>query len=294
MYVNSRSLEYGFMNSVLTRLPLDIDTLRQSAQFIEVQIHDALRKRFDDIRQSAILPDAFGGYVTLHGEGETDGKRKILFSSANSIERRHYLSNCVILYQKVIDHFDNKVRRLILHPDSVSSMKPRQTQLEVLATSLVEMHDGLSKNIQICIEPRGGDRQRKVLRTELKDIQILGNHLSSLGASKRIGLCVDLAQVVIVHGDDNNNENSSTKFLRQLKSTSDLPILEWHLSDVAINQNRVAVEVGRGRINWIKMLPLVLGCCKSILIETIGGTKVFERSRSYLESMVNRRNEILL
>jgi hypothetical protein len=290
-------VEYGFMSSQLTRLPSDVNTLNGSADFIEIQIHDSLREQFDDVKHLAVLPDTFDGYITSHGEGETDGKRRILFSSSNDTERRQYVSNCIILYQKVIDHFDNKVRRLILHPDSISSKVPRQTQLEALARSLVEMHDRLSEHIQICIEPRGGDRQRKVLRTEFEDIQILCGHLSSLGASRRIGLCVDLAQAIIVHGDDddNNNDKGTIKFLRQINETSGLHILEWHLSDVAINQNRVAVEVGRGRINWAKLVPLVIGFCKSILIETLGGTKVFKRSRSYLESMsVNPTNEILL
>jgi hypothetical protein len=240
--------EYGFMNSLVTRLPLDIDALHKSADFIEIQIHDRLHEQFDKVKHLAILPDTFSGYITLHGEGETDGKKRILFSSSNDTERRQYVSNCVILYQKVIDHFHDRVRRLILHPDSIHSKEPREIQLATLATSLVEIYDRLPKNIQICIEPRGGDRQKKVLRTELEDIRFLYKHLSSLGASKRIGLCVDIAQVVIVHGEENgeNNDNDTTKkFLRQLTGTSGMPILEWHLSDVATNQNRVAVEVGR-------------------------------------------------
>ncbi len=252
----------------MTRLPLDVNALNDSADFVEVQIHDSLSEQFDDIKHLAILSDTFSGYITLHGEGETDGKRKILFSSANSTDRHHYVSNCAILYQKVIDHFHDKTRRLILHPDSLNSREPRETQLGTLATSLVEMHHRLPKDIQICIEPRGGDRQKKVLRTELEDIRFLYEHLSSLGASKGIGLCVDLAQVVIVHGeedednDGNDNVNGDIKFLRQLTQTSGLPILEWHLSDVATNRNRVAVEVGMGRINWLKMLPLVLTLVK--------------------------------
>lgn len=116
-------------------------------------------------------------------------------------------------------------------------------------------------------------------------------HLSSLGGTQGIGLCIDLAQVIIVHGTEGNAIN----FLNQLRESFDMPILEWHLSDVAINQNRVAVEVGKGRINWTKLLPSVVSCCRSILIETLGGTKVFQRSRAHLESLVNNSsNEILL
>lgn len=292
MYRSGEPVEYGFMSSKLTRLPLDVDALHYSDHFIELQIHDSLHEQFDNIKHLAVLPETFTGYITLHGEGETDGKRKILFSSANSVERLQYVSDCVILYQKVIDHFYNKTRRLILHPDSISKREPRGTQLQALAASLVEMHDRLPKKIQICIEPRGGDRQKKVLRTQLEDIQILHEHLSSLGASKKIGLCVDLAQVAIVHGSD--VDNGASKFLEQLKLSQGLSILEWHLSDVAINENRVGVEVGKGRINWIKLLPSVVSCCRSILIETLGGTKVFQRSRAHLESLVNTSNEILL
>ena len=107
---------------------------------LEVQIHDRLREQFDDIKHLAVLPDTFSGYITLHGEGETDGKRKILFSSANGPARRHYVSNCVIFYQKVIDHFHDRVRRLILHPDSIHSKEPRKTH-SYFTTSLVEIYD---------------------------------------------------------------------------------------------------------------------------------------------------------
>jgi sugar phosphate isomerase/epimerase len=192
----------------------------------------------------------------------------------------------VALYRRVIDHFQDRVRRLVLHPDSVDRKVAREAQIQLLAASVAEIKDRLPE-LQVCIEPRGGDRQNKVLRLELQDILNLKKHLCAIGAFEQIGLCIDLAQAVIVHG------NARTiKFLDELNST-DFQILELHLSDVGLDQNRVAVEVGKGRIDWPKLFPSALNCCKAVLIETLGGIKVFQRSQAYLHTLVNNA-EILL
>lgn len=280
------SLEYGFMNTRLESLEDDILALEDSAGFLEVQIHDKLLGPFSRIGTKVNFPDSFSGYVTLHGEGETDGRRRIQFCSPDNSERQRYISNCLTLYETVIDHLKGEVRRVILHPDSLASRTQKQAQIQLLAASLADLQDKLSK-VQVCIEPRGGFRQKKVLQSDMKDILSLGNHLSSLGASNRIGLCIDLAQSVIVHG----NQGTVT-FLDNLRSIN-LRVQELHLSDVAVGQNRVAAEVGKGRVDWANILPAALKCCKAILIETLGGVKVFRRSKGYLQDLVNP-NEILL
>ena len=37
---------------------------------------------------------------------------------------------------------------------------------------------------------------------------------------------------------------------------------------------------------WKLILPLILQHCNEFLIETLGGVKVFQRSKAYLESLV--------
>lgn len=139
-------------------------------------------------------------------------------------------------------------------------------------------------DLQVCIEPRGGDLQRKVLRPEIEDIRILQEKLNSNGINK-IGLCLDIAQLFIVHGN-----NGIVLFLDEIRSLQ-LPVKEFHISDVYHNNkkvtNRVAMEVGTGSIDWQLILPLLLQHCNELLIETLGGIKVYQRSRSFLESLVN-------
>jgi hypothetical protein len=57
------------------------------ASFIELQVPDKFRNRID-------IPDplkpfgGFHGYLTIHGEGETDGVKKIHFSSQDKKEEK--------------------------------------------------------------------------------------------------------------------------------------------------------------------------------------------------------------
>jgi len=112
------------------------------------------------------------GNISLHGEGETDGKKRIQFSSPNETERRRYILESVSLYSLVLESFDiNRVQRIILHPDTFSHKVSRKKQIASLVTSLLEIRDKLKHTFEyVCIEPRGGDRQKKVLRVEIEDI----------------------------------------------------------------------------------------------------------------------------
>ena len=44
------------------------------------------------------------------------------------------------------------------------------------------------------------------------------------------------------------------------------------------------MEVGTDSIDWRLILPPLLEHCSELLIETLGGIKVFQRSKSFLES----------
>lgn len=76
---------------------------------------------------------------------------------------------------------DHKVSRLVLHPDTLTIKTDRDTQIEMLACSLSEMAEKINGIDFICIEPRGGDKQRKVLRANIWDLQTLQDYLSSFG-----------------------------------------------------------------------------------------------------------------
>ena len=68
-----------------------------------------------------------------------------------------------------------------------------------------------------------------------------------------------------------------------------LPVKEFHLSDVLQSQklkSKVAMQIGSGAIDWKLLLPLVLQHCNELLIETIGGIKVFQQSIRFVESLV--------
>lgn len=149
----------------------------------------------------------------------------------------------------------------------------------------MEPRDCLEDIECVCIEPRGGDSQRKVLRANIEDIRLLEEYLSTNGI--HVGLCIDVAQLFVVHGNE-----GTARVLQDLKSIR-LSIKEFHISDVRQTQkvtNRIAMEVGTGQINWKLILPLLLEHCNNFLIETLGGMKVFQRSKAYLESLLMANN----
>ena len=169
----------------------------KSIQFLELQVRDNLKHRLYAIHDLGVS-NTFGGYVTLHGEGETDGKRKIVFCSHDESTRKNYVTECVNLYSTILTKTDKyNVERIILHPDTLTSKIGRTQQLELLAKSLSELSDRIGSRVLICIEPRGGDRQGKVLRNHLQDIEILQQMLKMLG-EKRVGLCIDIAIFMIL------------------------------------------------------------------------------------------------
>lgn len=274
------SPNFGLMGPSLLRT--NVLSELNSVQFLELQVHDNLKHKLDAI-PALDVSTTFGGHVTLHGEGETDGKHRISFCSNDESTRKNYITECVNLYSNILTRTDkHDVKRIILHPDTLVSKIGRLKQLELLAKSLSELGDRIGNRVVICIEPRGGDRQGKVLRNHIQDIEILQQMLGMLG-EKRVGFCIDIAQLFIVHGN-----TGIVNFLKKLE-TIQLPIKEFHLSDVFRSKyvkNRVAMEIGTGSIDWRLLLPFILGHCNELLIETLGGTKVFQRSKEFLISVI--------
>jgi hypothetical protein len=87
----------------------------------------------------------------------------------------------------------------------------------------------------------------------------------------------------VVYGNE-----GTAQFLKDLSSIR-ISIKEFHISDVLQNakvKNRVAMEVGNGSIDWKLILPLILQHCNELLIETLGGVKVFLRSKKFLDSLM--------
>ncbi|HKG87290.1 MAG TPA: TIM barrel protein [Nitrososphaeraceae archaeon] len=245
-----------------------------NTQFIELQVHDKLKDRWNDLKDDIKVAESFKGFLTIHGEGENDGRKRILFSAESGI-RRQYVKSCAQIYSAVLHHLnENEVKRVIVHPDTIDRKRNRLEQIAALSESLVNLYDDLlHDNVEICIEPRGCDRHKKVLRAEIADLEILDEFLHKFGCEK-IGLCIDIAQLFICKGNE-----GTIFFLSKLNKN----IREFHISD-AVN-GRIGVEIGIGLIDWSNIIPLMINFCEHFLIETIGGLKVFDRSLRYLDKI---------
>jgi hypothetical protein len=269
------------MSSSFNRVKDDVALIAEQCSFIELQLHDNIMEKIDTDKPIHI-PE-YSGYFTFHGEGETDGKKRIKFCSPDNHERSTYIEHCINLYNRLLECLPNyKVSRLILHPDTLNKRSERNAQIDLLAYSLSELTDKINGIDSICIEPRGGSSQGKVLRLEIEDVNSLGNTISSLGI-RNVGLCIDIAQLHTVHGT-----NGALQFLKSLKSIK-VPVKELHLSDLLQTtkvKNRVAMEIGTGSIDWKLILPLILQHCNDLLIETLGGVRVFQRSKMFLDSLM--------
>jgi hypothetical protein len=279
------NVRFGYMGTSLKRTIEDLEAKNFQPYFAEFQVHDELLSNIGPLC-NIVQPSRYRGHFTIHGEGETDGKKKIKFSSTDRRERERYINECIGLYSFVLTRLSpHRILRVILHPDTLSKRVSRSEQLSLLAMSLTEVAEKLNGIDGICIEPRGGERQNKVLRADLDDIKILQGFLdaNSIG---NIGLCIDVAQLFVVYGNE-----GTAQFLKDL-SLINMPVKEFHISDVLQNtniKNRVAMEVGTGSIDWKLILPLTLQHCNDLLIETLGGVKVFIRSKKFLDSLLNGR-----
>lgn len=271
-------VRYGYMSTQLDRLAHEAFDVASDASFIEIQLHD--QHGDSVVSHIGALAYSYHGYVTIHCEGETDGKRRLRFASPDAVQRDAYLRESLNLVAGAIHRIMPwPTRRVILHPDTMWRGAPRQYLIEALAQSIEGVRNAIP-GVDVCIEPRGGDRQRKVLRLDIGDLETLCENLDS---SAGIGLCIDLAQLFLTKGTQ-----GMVQFLQDLPGVG-LPIKEIHASDVqgSGSNPRVAMEIGKGEIDWPLVLPVLLERNKDILIETLGGVPVFRRSKSYIEEMLH-------
>src|SRR5690242_3225996 len=126
---------FGYMSSSLMKSPIELELLGSQASFVELQIHDKL-KRDIITRNNIKIPENFIGYLTIHGEGETDGIPKIKFCSSDKEQRQKYVNESVNLYSLISKCINtHTIPRVILHPDNLSKKISRKQQIELLAKS---------------------------------------------------------------------------------------------------------------------------------------------------------------
>jgi sugar phosphate isomerase/epimerase len=277
------TLEIGYASPSCTVKKTAAHNLSACADFVEIPVHDNLRPGIDRL----FIADNYEGFITLHGEGETDGLRRIRFSCPNKQDRVKYTKRVVRLFNYAMKAAGTVlVQAAIIHPDTLHRGRSRASQIEWLAESLMELSSGC--NIpEICIEPRGGDRQRKVVRSHIQDVLLLNEMLE--GGTK-ISYCIDLAQTYCAHGF-----HGVLEMIDQCLA-NEISIRELHASDVIATKRskRLGMEIGTGEVDFSEIMGKIQGMHCRLLIETLGGFPVFSRSLTYLTQMEAKRNAILL
>lgn len=126
------------MNTSAKSLYSESKYLVDDSAFIEIQSHDKLKIK-KDLFYEYKVSDSFYGFFTLHGEGETDGSRRIFFCSDEKDVRERYVRESTNLYNSFIDILHPcKIKRIIVHPDTLvgtstrskKSYRPKQVGLE--------------------------------------------------------------------------------------------------------------------------------------------------------------------
>lgn len=272
--------EIGYMVSNTQLIPRKMLQIQGMADFMEIPAHDSLIKYSRREIEHLLLPfKEFEGYLVLHGEGETDGKRHIEFSSPRLDTRRKYTESIISLYKSIIDVMQTKTRALILHPGRFSKRYKRIDQIFWMVEGITAISEEVP-TLSICIESRGGDKQGKVIRATMDDILLLNRVLKEFG-TQRIFHCLDIAQAFIVHGRLGLERLLKDLQIRQIQ------IQEIHVSDVVITiegVHQLGREIGTGLIAWNSVLKLIPPEAR-ILIETLGGPKVFKRSLTFLNKV---------
>ena len=85
------------MTSSLYNISKESEIVGSQASFLELQVHDKF-KQDNDFISKLNYAGQFNGYLTIHGEGETDGRKKIKFSSVNKTEKKVYYGICKPLF----------------------------------------------------------------------------------------------------------------------------------------------------------------------------------------------------
>jgi hypothetical protein len=248
----------------------------EAATFLEVPVHDKISNLSANLVHDYFrISEKFRGYVVIHGEGETDGKTRIRFSSHVDSERKTYVQGFSHMISSILESLQNKSRAIIVHPGRYHKNYSRKLQISWLAESLVRLCDLLSP-VELCIESRGGDRQGRVLRSVPDDIITLDDILKQSGA--KISHCFDLAQAFASFGMEGLTEG-----MKRLAEHR-VPISEIHASDVVQFKtgHRISVEVGKGSIKWRSLTRLFQNFDGRVLLEVIGGVAPFKRSVEFL------------
>ena len=273
----------GYMIPRVNLIKRDLFRIPKETCFAEIPVHDKLMEKSRRyVEELFRVKNNSVEFLTLHGEGETDGKRHIEFSSNDYKLRREYVNRVTDLFELIIDTVDTNIKSIILHPGRFSKRVPRDKQILWTAESLVEISDTLS-NVTICLESRGGKNQGKVIRVIEKDILLFEKYLRDLGTT-RVHHCLDIAQGFIVHG-----QFGLERLLVNLRAEQ-INIEEFHVSDVNRSSRgffQLAQEIGNGQIDWNPIFELIPHGSR-ILIETLGGTIIFERSLQFLKDQLEK------
>ena len=251
--------------------------LRPPPSFIEVPFHDReVNSSPESISSRYRVSPEFKGSVTLHGEGETDGKRKILFSSEDREKRVSYSTQLASALSTVQKRLDKHLIALIVHPPTHNRRFSRSKEIKWLAESLSILYEK-ANGIEICVESRGSDRQGKVIRILPEDILLLQDEVNRLGA--RISHCLDIAQSYVSFGI------AGTVDMLNFFQKQNMHLGEIHASDVgkySTGHPRVSMSIGSGLIDWKACIPRISQSNIRVLIEVIGGVKPYLESIDYL------------
>lgn len=283
---NKTSCEFGFMAHRPSLLTKNLSTLNSFADFIEFSINN---ERLEEIINDTATSTEINGltllrpYLTIHGEGELHGSTfKVNFCNHDPLVRKNYINFLSRGYNALLERITHPINAIILHPDKLSKTTTHENQIELFVESLLQLEDSLP-GIELCVESRGS-KTPHVLQPDLEQLSQFESLLRENG-SKNVAHCLDIPQAYIYH----SNENELISFLQNLHEL-DLPITEYHISDVRTNRNghpQLGRVVGSGLINWKKFAYLFEG--KRVLYEVLGGITTFLQSHIYIADLLNAR-----
>jgi hypothetical protein len=261
-----------------------VEQLNNRADFIEIPVHDDFLVE----RRQVHIPKNYRGFITLHGEGETDGRRRIKFADPSRTIRLRYVAKVARIFNRVSEQVGSSlVKAVIVNPSHLARTHHKDTQFAWFADSLAELRDTCVVP-EICVEPRGGEQQRKLVRSETHDISSLWEAVKDRGVE--IMYCIDVAQTHCAYGI------SGIESIIRESASNGVPISELHISDVVRTERstRVGMEIGTGEVKFAKVLKETRNLICRLLIETIGGVRVFSRSLDFLTHLEEQDDAVLL
>jgi hypothetical protein len=274
----------GYMSSSSQISGKSIEQLNNRADFIEIPAHDDFLVE----RRRVQVPKNYRGFITLHGEGETDGKERIKFADPSRTIRLRYVAKVSRIFNRASEQVGSSlVRAAIVHPGRIARTYDKDRQFSWFADSLAELRDRCVVP-EICVEPRGGEQQRKLVRSETHDISSLWEAIKDRGVG--VTYCIDVAQTYCAYGI------SGVASVIRESASNGVPIGELHMSDVVRtgSSTRIGMEIGTGEVEFMKVLRETQNLICRLLIETIGGVHVFSRSLDFLTRLEEQDDAVLL